>query len=59
MSTEINVPEEYSKPEGLRTLANYLRSGNGVKVRSGVQHEKRVDYFKGYELLYFKNLYIY
>lgn len=41
------VPAEYKAPEGLRTLANYLRSQNGVKVRSGIEHEKRVDYFKG------------
>jgi hypothetical protein len=41
------VPEAYQSPEGLRTLANYLRSQNGVKVRSGIEHEKRVDYFKG------------
>lgn len=42
-----HVPSEYKVPEGLRTLANYLRSQNGVKVRSGIEHEKRVDYFKG------------
>ena len=36
---------EFQSPEALRTLANYLRSA--VKVRSGIQHEKRVDYFKG------------
>lgn len=41
------LPEQYQTPEGLRTLANYLRSQNGVKVRSGIEHEKRVDYFKG------------
>lgn len=47
----IEVPPEYGAPEGLRTLANYLRSQNGVKVRSGIQHEKRVDYFKGKRLV--------
>jgi hypothetical protein len=41
------LPKEYKTPEGLRTLANYLRSPNGVKVRAGIEHEKRVDYFKG------------
>jgi len=41
------LPDAYQTPEGLRTLANYLRSQNGVKVRSGIEHEKRVDYFKG------------
>lgn len=46
-TTNVIIPEEYGKPEGLRTLANYLRSGNGVKVRSGIQYDKRVDYFKG------------
>lgn len=50
------VPAEYKIPEGLRTLANYLRSQNGIKVRSGVEHEKRVDYFKGNEMTYsYKN----
>ena len=48
MSSELDlIPAEYRIPEGLRTLANYLRSQNGVKVRSGIEHEKRVDYFKG------------
>ncbi len=44
---DVEVPIEYTTPEGLRTLANYLRSPNGVTVRSGIQREKRVDYFKG------------
>ncbi len=43
----MSVPEVYQSPEGQRTLANYLRSQNGVKVKSGVEHDKRVDYFKG------------
>jgi hypothetical protein len=46
----VDIPAEYKTAEGLRTLANFLRSSNGVKVRSGIEHEKRVDYFKG-ELL--------
>lgn len=41
------IPAEYATAEGQRTLANYLRSQNGVKVRSGIELEKRVDYFKG------------
>jgi translocation protein SEC62 len=45
------VPAEYETPEGLRTLANFLRSQSGVKVRSGIEHEKRVDYFKGKKLV--------
>jgi hypothetical protein len=53
---KVDVPAEYLKPEGLRTLANYLRSGNGVKVRSGIQHEKRVDYFKGKFTVYCNDL---
>mmetsp|Transcript_10894 Transcript_10894/g.17731 ORF Transcript_10894/g.17731 Transcript_10894/m.17731 type:complete len:342 (-) Transcript_10894:169-1194(-) len=47
----MSVPAEYETAEGLRTLANYLRSQNGVKVRSGIEHEKRVDYFKGKKLV--------
>ena len=43
----MSVPAQYQTAEGLRTLANYLRSSNGVKVRSGIEHEKRVEYFKG------------
>ena len=35
----------------LRTLANYLRSSNGVKTKSATQHEKRVDYFRGYRFM--------
>ena len=45
--SEPSVPPEFQTAESLRTLANYLRSQNGVKVRSGIEHEKRVDYFKG------------
>ena len=41
------LPGEYQKDEGLRTLANFLRSENGVKLYKAVQHEKRVEYFKG------------
>ena len=52
MSTELDlIPPEYKQPEGLRTLANYLRGNNGIKVRSGIEHEKRVDYFKGKRLV--------
>lgn len=45
------IPIEYQKAEGLRTLANYLRSQNGVKSRSAIEHEKRVEYFKGKRLI--------
>jgi translocation protein SEC62 len=45
---EVEIPSEFKQAEGLRTIANFLRSGNhGVKVRSGICKEKRVDYFKG------------
>lgn len=45
----MSVPEEYKTPEGQRTLANFLRAQSGVKVKSGIEHEKRVDYFKGHQ----------
>lgn len=41
------VPAEYQTPEAQRTLANHLR--NGVKCRAGIEHDKRVDYFKGFQ----------
>lgn len=41
------LPAEFQKDEGLRTLANFLRSENGVKLYKAVEHEKRVEYFKG------------
>ena len=48
------VPPVYETDPGLRALANYLRSGNGVKIRSAIEHDKRVEYFKGnYFLLIF------
>lgn len=43
----MSLPAELQTPEALRTIANYLRSTNGVRVKSGIEHEKRVDYFKG------------
>lgn len=46
-TAKMSLPAHYQTAEGLRTLANYLRSQNGVKVRSGIEHEKRVEYFKG------------
>lgn len=48
-SVRTDIPIEYQKPEGLRTLANWLRSR--VKVRNAVEHEKRVEYFKGKRLI--------
>ncbi len=47
----MSIPAQYQTAEGLRTLANYLRSQNGIKVRSGIEHEKRVDYFRGKRLI--------
>lgn len=41
----VEIPIEYTTPEGIRTLINYLRST--IKIRSGILFEKRVDYFKG------------
>ena len=46
-----SLPEIYTTLAGLRTLANYLRSSNGVKTKSATQHEKRVDYFRGYRFM--------
>lgn len=46
-TTAVTVPKEFETAEGLRTLANFLRSQNGIRVKSGIEHEKRVDYFKG------------
>lgn len=43
------VPSEFTTAEGTRTLANYLRTN--VKSKSGVEFEKRVDYFKGKKLV--------
>jgi hypothetical protein len=43
----MELPKEYAQDEGLRTLANFLRSDNGVKIYKAVEHEKRVEYFKG------------
>jgi hypothetical protein len=47
VSKQSEIPKEYFTAEGMRTLANYLRSSNGIPVKSGIEHEKRVDYFKG------------
>ena len=41
------LPAEYQQDEGLRTLANFLRSENGVKTYKAVEHDKRVEFFKG------------
>ena len=45
------IPEEFRTEEGIRTLAKFLRGDNGIKVRTAVEHEKRVDYFKGKRFL--------
>lgn len=44
-------PPIYDTEEGQKKLGTYLRSSNGVKVRSGTQHDKRVEYFKGKRLI--------
>jgi hypothetical protein len=43
------LPSQYKTAEGMRTFANYLRSH--LRVKSGIEHEKRVDYFKGKRLI--------
>ena len=48
---KMNIPEEYKTGECLRTLANYLRSNNGIKIKSAIEHEKRVDFFRGGRLV--------
>ncbi|CAM9276800.1 unnamed protein product, partial [Ectocarpus fasciculatus] len=45
------VPEEYLDPLVLKKLANYLRSVDGVLVRDGIEHDKRVQFFKGDRLV--------
>ena len=45
--TSGGVPDAYNQPEGQRTLGHYLKSANGVKTKNAIQHEKRVEYFKG------------
>lgn len=47
MSSSVEIPKEYCTPEGLRTIAQYLRSSSNLKVKSAIQYEKRVDYFRG------------
>ena len=44
--------EYFDKPENLNRLAIFLRSSNGIKVRQGIEHDKRVDYFKGLFVLF-------
>jgi hypothetical protein len=44
----ISYPEIYTTEEGLQKLGSHLRSLHGVKVRSGIEHDKRVEYFKGH-----------
>ena len=41
------IPAVYTDPLGLKKLANYLRSADGVMVRDGIEHDKRVQFFKG------------
>ena len=48
---DIQLPEFYRSEDGLKALARFLRSEKGVKGRSAVEYEKRVDYFKGKRLM--------
>lgn len=50
-TNSMTVPDTFKDPSALRTLANYLRSSNGVKTKTATQHEKRVDYFRGYRFM--------
>ncbi|CAM9704862.1 unnamed protein product [Heterosigma akashiwo] len=43
----------YLSPEGLKKIADFLRNGRKFPVRHGVQHDKRVEYFKGSKLVDF------
>jgi hypothetical protein len=43
----VSYPDIYTTEEGLNKLGSHLRSLHGVKVRSGIEHDKRVEYFKG------------
>jgi len=43
--------EIYDTDKGMKRLATYLRSPDGVKVRGAVEHGKRVEYFKGKRLI--------
>lgn len=51
MASSGSLPNIYESDEGLKRLGTYLRSSNGVKVRAGVEHDKRVEYFKGKRLI--------
>jgi hypothetical protein len=37
----------YQTEEGLLKLATYLRGVSGIKVKHAVEHERRVEFFKG------------
>ena len=45
------VPDYYMTDDGLKSLAVYLRSSKGVKIKQGVLEGKRIDYFKGSRLV--------
>ena len=49
--SSIIVPEVYNTDKGIKKLATYLRSPDGVKVRSAIEHGKRVEFFKGKRLV--------
>ena len=48
------VPEFFKDEIGLKKLANYLRSADGVSIRDGIEHDKRIQYFKGNIKLHWK-----
>lgn len=41
------IPEFYTTEDGLKALARFLRSDKGIKNRTAIEYEKRVEYFKG------------
>lgn len=45
----VEIPVEYTTPEGARTFANYLRTT--LNNRNGIMYDKRVEFFKGKRLV--------
>ena len=43
----VNIPPFYATEDGLKALARFLRSDKGIKNKTAVEYEKRVEYFKG------------
>ena len=42
-----DMEDIYDTEEGLKGLADYLRGSHGVKLREAVEHDRRVQFFKG------------